>query len=59
MARFIAMSLLNLLMGMVSANLLHADDGINSTVTFNISGKVIVDGYTTQANTKVVPLNLP
>ena len=35
------------------ANLLHADDGINSTVTFNISGKVIVDGYTTQANTKV------
>lgn len=33
------------------ANLLHADDGINSTVTFNISGKVIVDGYTTQANT--------
>ena len=34
------------------ANLLHADDGINSTVTFNISGKVIVDGYTTQANTK-------
>lgn len=35
------------------ANLVHADDGINSTVTFNISGKVIVDGYTTQANTKV------
>ena len=27
------------------ANLLHADDGINSTVTFNISGKVIVDGF--------------
>ena len=34
-------------------SIVSSDDGINSTVTFNISGKVIVDGYTTQANTKV------
>lgn len=25
-------------------NLLHATDGVNSTVTFNITGKVVVDG---------------
>ena len=33
-------------------NLLHAADGVNSTVTFNITGKVVLDGYTPQANTK-------
>lgn len=36
------------------ANLLDAADGVNSTSTFSVTGgKVSVNGYTTQANTKV------